>query len=161
MKLLFGQNEDVGQIVGDALGVIFHGPYEAIGFLDNAGYVRGGAIFNNYNGSNIEVTVYAPNMATRGMIRAVMHYVFVQLKCNRLTAKTRRSNKTAQKMLPRMGFSFETTLKQWYGADRKDDAVQYVLTRDDALGKWLNVSPRLSGLNVGNAGKMDTVQAGD
>lgn len=121
-----------------ALGTVFSGPYEAIGFLDDSGNLRGGALFNNYNGSNIEVSVYAPNMATRGMIRAVMHYAFVQLGCNRITARTRKDNKTAQKMLPRMGFKYEASLKLYYGQRSNDAAVLYVIDRETALKRWLN-----------------------
>jgi len=144
VKLLFGQNEYVGGIVGSALGVTFYGPYSSIGFLDDTGHVRGGAIFNNYNGSNIEVTVYAPNMATRGMIRAVMHYVFVQLGCNRMTARTRRNNKAAQKALPRMGFKYEATLQLYYGPGKNDAAVLYWIDRETAIERWLNGRPKLS-----------------
>ena len=157
MKLLFGQSEYVGGIVAQALGVVFSGPYEAIGFVDDAGKIRGGAIFNNYNGSNIEVTVYAKNIATRGMIRAMLHYVFVQLKCNRVSARTHRWNKTAQKMLPRMGFEYEATLKQYFGPEKRDDAILYRMDRKTALERWLSVSPSLSGLNVGNTTKVDAV----
>lgn len=138
MKLLFGQSEYVGQAMAVALGTVFSGPYEAIGFLDDSGNLRGGALFNNYNGSNIEVSVYAPNIATRGMIRAVMHYAFAQLGCNRITARTRKDNKTAQKMLPRMGFRYEASLKLYYGPRPNDAAVLYMIDRETALKRWLN-----------------------
>lgn len=136
MRLLFGQSEYVGQAMAGALGTVFAGPYEAIGFVDDAGRLRGGALFNNFNHSNIEVTVYAPNLATRGMIRAVMHYAFVQLGCNRMTARTRKDNKTAQKMLPRMGFKYEATLQLYYGPQKNDAAVLYWISRDEALKRW-------------------------
>jgi RimJ/RimL family protein N-acetyltransferase len=141
VKLLFGNDRYVAEIVGDALGIFISPPYTAIGFLDDAGSIRGGAIFNNYNQSNIEVTVYAKNIATRGMIRAVMHYVFVQLNCNRLTARTRKSNKVAQKMLPRMGFKYEATLQLYYGPDKNDAAVLYWIDRQTALERWLDGKP--------------------
>lgn len=138
MRLLFGHDEYVGQSMGVALNTVFHGPYVAIGFVDDAGALRGGALFNNYNRSNIEVTVYAPNIATRGMIRAVMHYAFIQLGCNRISARTRRDNKIAQKMLPRMGFKYEATLNQYYGPERKDAAILYWIDRATAMQRWLH-----------------------
>jgi RimJ/RimL family protein N-acetyltransferase len=138
VKLLFGQNEYVAGVVGDGLGVMFSGPYVAIGFLDDSGAVKGGAVFNNYNGSNIEVTVYAPRMAARGLIRAVLHYCFVQLGCNRLTARTRRNNKLAQKSLLRMGFAFEASLPLYYGPNKNDAAILYRMDRKTALKRWLN-----------------------
>jgi RimJ/RimL family protein N-acetyltransferase len=138
VKLLFGQDEYVAQAMGGALGVVFNGPYTAIGFVDDVGNLRGGALFNNYNGSNVEVSVYAPGLAARGLIRACMHYVFVQLGCNRMTARTRKDNRTAQKMLPRMGFKYEATLQLYYGPQKNDAAVLYWISRDDALKRWLH-----------------------
>lgn len=138
MRLLFGQDKYVADVVGFGLGVVFSGPYVAIGFMDDGGNVRGGAIFNHYNGSNVEVTVYAPKMAARGLIRAVLHYVFVQLKCNRLTARTRRDNKLAQKSLMRLGFKFEANLPLYYGPNKNDAAILYRMDRETALKRWLH-----------------------
>ena len=138
MRLLFGQDKYVAECVGYGLGTVFSGPYVALGFLDDTGTVRGGAIFNNYNGSNIEVTVYAPKMAARGLIRAVLHYAFVQLKCNRLSARTRKNNKLAQKSLLRMGFVSEAKLPLYYGPNKNDAAILYRMDRETALKRWLN-----------------------
>lgn len=138
MNFVFGQDEFIAKYVGDALGLVFSGPYVAIGFVDEAGTLRGGAVFNNYNKSNIDLTIYCPGVTTRGLIRVVMHYVFVQLKCNRMTGRTRLDNKNTQKLLPRLGFKYEATQKQYYGPDKNDAAVMYMIDRETAVKRWLN-----------------------
>lgn len=141
MRLIFGQDDYIAGFVSHYLGIAIVPPFTAIGFIDDAGQIRGGVVFNGFNRSNIDLTVYAPNVATRGAIRAVLHYVFIQLGCNRVTARTMRTNKTAQKMLPRLGFEFETISPQWFGPERADDAIVYRMTRKTALERWLNGLP--------------------
>ena len=138
MKLIFGHDEFIANAVGQALGVSIHPPYTAIGFADASEVIRGGAVFNNYNGSNIELTMFAPRAVTKGLIRAIVHYVFVQLECNRLSARTKRSNKPAQVMLPKIGFKWEANLKAYYGKEKSNDAVLFCLDRKTALSKWSN-----------------------
>lgn len=138
MRLLFGQSERVGGLLAGALDTVFTGPYEAIGFVDDENRLRGGVVFNNYNGSNIEISVYAPKMAARGLIRAVLHYVFVQLRCNRLTARTRKNNKLAQRSLARLGFTFEAALPLYYGPEKNDTAILYRMERNVAMNRWIN-----------------------
>ena len=87
----------------------------------------GGAVFNNWNGANIDLTIAMDAPPTRGIIRALQHYVFVQSGATRVSALTRRSNKRVQKLLPRLGFAFEGTRKRYFGPHRADDAFAYGL----------------------------------
>lgn len=138
MRLVFGQDDLIASEVGRALQTVIHPPYTAIGFADASNTLRGGAVFNNYNGSNIELTMFAPRAVTKGLIRSIVHYVFVQLECNRLSARTKRSNKPAQVMLPKIGFKYETTLKQYFGKEKSNDAVLFCLDSKTASERWLN-----------------------
>jgi hypothetical protein len=135
MRLLFGHDEAVAGFVGQGLGIVIHPPFTAIGIVSDDG-LSGGMVFNNFNGSNIDLTVYTVRPATRGVIRAAAHYVFIQLGCNRISATTRRSNKRACKAIVKLGFTYEATRKQWFGPNRADDGIAYVMTREQA-GKWL------------------------
>lgn len=138
MKLIFGYDDAIARIVGEGLGQTIHPPYTCIGVVDWRGNVKGGFVFNGFNGSNIEMTAWLDSALTRGLIRAVMHYAFIQLGCNRLSARTKRSNKPVQSMLPRAGLRYEATLKQYFGPEKKDDAILYCINRETALRKWLN-----------------------
>jgi RimJ/RimL family protein N-acetyltransferase len=65
-----------------------------------------------------------------------MDYAFVQLGCCRLTARTRRSNKPMRRMLPKMGFMYEGTMRRFYGPTRADDAFCYGMYPANAI-RWL------------------------
>jgi hypothetical protein len=133
--MLFGQDEAVAEYVGRMLGMVIHPPFTAIGFLRDGDLV-GGAVFNGYNGANIELTLYCPNVS-RGTIRGMVHYAFVQLGCIRVTAKTKRANKRACRNLNKAGFQFEAILRRFFGPQTADDAIVYRLDREIALPRWL------------------------
>jgi hypothetical protein len=135
--LVFGQDELVAQYVLGNLGLPLVPPYTAIGGTRDGQTLCIGAVFNQYNGSNIEITLYGPGALTRGAIRGVYHYAFDQLRVNRVSAKTRRSNKNMQRLLPRFGFKFEGISARYFGPEKADDAIRFVLFPDDAR-KWIN-----------------------
>lgn len=139
MRLLFGQDVYVADYVSAGLGLAIRPPYTAIGVISSSGSLVGGIIFHAYNGSVIEMTAYCPQSMKRGVIRGIAHYVFVQLGCNRLYARTRRNNRSMCKMFPKIGFSFKCVLEQHFGPEKKDDAVLYSIGKDVALQRWLNV----------------------
>lgn len=127
MRLVFKEDEKVASFVSDRIGHVISPPFVAIGMTADGKRYCGGAVFNNWNGSNIEITVAMDKPVSRGVIRALHHYVFVQSKATRVTAHTRRSNKKAQRVLPRLGFKFEGIAKRYFGPERQDDAICYVL----------------------------------
>lgn len=135
MRLLFGHDRSVADFVSDGLGIVISPPFVAIGIVDDD-KLRGGMVFDGYNGSNIEITLYAPGSLKRGIIRGGLHYVFVQSGVLRLSARTKRSNKAMCRILPRLGFKFEAVLPQYFGPQRGDDAVLYRMTREDAA-RWI------------------------
>jgi hypothetical protein len=138
MEFLFGEDEFVADYVSQQIGLSIHPPYTAIGFVNPDRGLFGGAVFNSYNGANIEITVYCPNVS-RGIIRAIVRYGFVQLGCLRMTAKTRRSNKRTCRVLPKIGFQFEAAQRNFFGPQKADDAIVYRLDRDVALSRWLGM----------------------
>ncbi len=136
MRLVFGRDDEVAAWTSQHLGMAIHPPYTAIGVEDEEGTPKGGVIFNDWNGSNLEITICGPGAMKRGIIRAVFHYAFIQAGANRLTAKTKRSNKLMCKMLPKFGFVFEAVLKRYYGVQRENDALVFRLDPATAL-KWM------------------------
>jgi len=129
-------HDEILDMVEQGLGIELHPPYIPFGMFRD-GELIGGVIFNEYNGANIEVTVYAPTGMKRGCIRDVMLYVFKDLKCTRLTARTKKSNAPVKKMLRGLGFVYEGTMLRYYGAGPGDSALFYRLDPENAE-RWLS-----------------------
>ena len=126
MKLIYGDDERVAAWVSERIDQPIIPPYVAIGAERNA-KLCGGAVFNNWNGANIELTLASERCLTRGTIGAIYRYVFVQSKATRVTIHTRRSNKVMRALAPRLGFVFEYTAPRFYGPSRQDDAFIFAL----------------------------------
>lgn len=138
MQVLFGHDEAVAQWAGAQLGVEFQQPYRAMGVLDDAGALKGATVFNDhYPGGNIEMTLVGPGVLSWRVQKAIVGFAFQACGASRLTAKTPFRNKKVRRMLPKAGFQFECVQKRYFGPERGDDALVYVLFRENA-GRWLN-----------------------
>jgi hypothetical protein len=113
------------------LGVKFSEPRIVRGFMTDKGEPLAAVLFNNYSGSNIDVSVVAERV-TRSVLRFVSSYVFNQLGCRRMTANIKKKNKHAREMALRCGFTFESIAKQFYPDD--DAAVYRMLNEGEK--KW-------------------------
>ena len=112
--------------------------YSAIAFLNELGEIKATAIFDSYNGANINIHIYGPACITRGNYRKVLDYVFNELKCTRMTAQIPRSNRKLLKTIPRLNFVFETVQKFYFGTNKEDDAITYRITPKEA-SKWIKI----------------------
>lgn len=133
MRIALGGDEHVAEFVGKKLGVAFHPPFTCMGVVDDEGLLIGGAVFNGYNGFNIDFSMYAPGMVNKRFMRAFFDYPFNQLGVLRLSARTRRANKRVCDLLTRLGFKFEGVADRYFGPQRRDDAMCYALHKDKAL----------------------------
>jgi len=139
MLVVTDNSEAIADFVGKKLKVTFWPPYLALGFSSEDRTKMAAVVFSDYNGSNIEATIYADKGgATRGVIRYVAQYVFGQLKCRRLTVRTKKRNKAVLKLAPRLGFKYETVLVRYYP---DDDAVVFRMLREDC--KWIKKDAKL------------------
>lgn len=137
MRVVLGGDDAVAAYVSAGLKVApIHPPYTAFGIQNDDGELIGGILFNHYNGANIEATVYGRSIANRTVIRAMLHFVFVQCRCTRLTVKTRRSNRLVQELAPRLGFVSEYVQPRYFGPTDDDDAFVFVLWPETAR-RWL------------------------
>ena len=133
---VLGQDKLVAEWVAKAIGEPIYEPYVAIGFVKNKKLV-GGCVFNGYNGFNIEMTcAFEPGIISRRVLDITFNYVFEQLKCLRLTVRTKRSNKKVCRIAQRIGFDYEATLKNYFGPSKRDDAILFRLTREFA-SRWM------------------------
>ncbi len=137
MMLVPGHDQEVAAWAGDQLGVHFVQPLSAVGVVDTSGSLVGASVFNDYYpGGNIEWTYVGAGSLRPKMLKDLAQYCFIQLAASRVTAKTRRSNKLVARLLIKAGFTFEVTQKRYFGPDKADDALVYVLRKEDAA-KWL------------------------
>ncbi len=138
MLVVFGRDDLVAAWVSHKTGDTFVPPYVGIGFTRDNQTLCAGALFTNWNGSNLEISLASDGGITRDNIRAVYRYAFLDCKANRLTAHTRRSNRAMRELLPRLGFSKEPegVMRKFYGPRRGDDAFVYAAFAD-TVRKWL------------------------
>lgn len=91
------------------------------------------AAFSHYTGSDIELSVAGdPGSGTKGFLRALFDYAFMQCGCVRCTVKTRASNLRAIKLAKRLGFQQEGVMRKGFG---DEDAVLFGLLKEDHYGK--------------------------
>lgn len=138
MSIVLGHDQTVANWAGEKFGVVFHPPYAAWGTIDRVGTLNGAVIFSDFvPGGNVEMTLVGVGAMRRGVFKQIAQHVFNGLGCSRLTARTRRSNTVARRMLPKAGFKFEGIQRAYYGSERGDDALIFALFREGAT-RWMN-----------------------
>ncbi len=127
--ILFGHDQTVAEWVSQKVKKPFHPPFTAIGVLNCEGTLIGGFVFNDYTGDSIEMSLAGGGVARRSVWKAILAYVFGQLKCSRLQIHTRRSNKMVKKLAPKLGFVCEGKARNFYGDN--EDGFVYSLVKSD------------------------------
>lgn len=132
--LLFGCDEPLAKWAGDRLGMVIAKPNTSIGVVHKSEIVAV-AVFNNLRHPNVEVTFVTSSSrwASKGAVRAILRYPFLQLQCKRLTAITEAKNQRARAFLCRLGFKEEGYHPDVFALD---DAVTYGLLLKDAA-RWV------------------------
>lgn len=126
------EGEAVLPFVESRLKTKIHPPCIVRGFVAENGRALCAVVFNDFNQSNIELTIVAdPAGVTRGVLRYIAGYVFGQLGCRRITIRTKKRNKHAIRMAHRFGFTFEMVCKRYFP---DDDAVVFRMFREDC--RW-------------------------
>ena len=133
-QILIGKDKYVIDWVASQLQEPVNGGI-GVGVVEN-NLLVGGMVFHDYNGSNIEMTCFGPGCLNRRILSWLFNYVFMELGCNRLSVKTKRSNKRVLKLANRLGFTYEATLKQFFGPDKNDDAILFKMDLISA-SRWM------------------------
>lgn len=127
MRLI--ENEAIAGFIEQKLQIKISPPYTAFGFVSDDDRPMCAALFNDFSGANIEMTIYAePGGISRQVLRYLANYVFVKNGCRRLTVRTKKRNKRVLQLAPRYGFKYECIAKHYF-AD--DDAVIFRMLRED------------------------------
>jgi len=89
----------------------------------------GGAMFNDYNGSNIclHQRMDSPYGMTKQLLRAVFEYAFVYLKVRRVTGVVLGKNQKAIDLNKKLGFEVEGVLRKYFLDDEGGDVVHMVM----------------------------------
>jgi RimJ/RimL family protein N-acetyltransferase len=96
--------------------------------------------WDHWTGFDIEVSIAAssPRWATRQTIATLMAYPFLQLKCQRMTAKVYKSNRRSRKFVEGIGFRHEGTHRH---AGRNFETIfTFGLTRAEYMERYLRGS---------------------
>lgn len=109
---------DVGQ---------FQAPYTAFGWAGADGEIVGGAVWNNWNGANVELSLAGRGAVSRQAFRDMAAFAFGQVGVRRITMHTRAGNLRLIDQAKRNGFAVEGHRKHFFP---DDDAVSLVLLRD-------------------------------
>ncbi|WP_284765369.1 GNAT family protein [Agrobacterium sp. CFBP2214] len=118
-------DERVLHFVSTSIGVSFVPPFTCMG-IDRDGEIVAGAIFNVFEGADVHVSI-AGHGWTRGFCEAVGDYVFGQLQCERMTAKTEKAE--IVRFAERLGGQVEGLLRNHFGPGR--DAFLVGILRDE------------------------------
>lgn len=147
MKIEYGTWKDEnGQIIANwhqTTGNVFVAPpYSAMCWTNDKNEIIASALFNDYNGFNIDAHICMPGTFSKQKIKDIFNYVFVFLKCTRLTAKPKRSNQMVVKLIERLDFIPEATLNEYWGLGSENDALVYVF-KSNNLETWINKYARI------------------
>ena len=124
-------------------GSAFVPPYSAVAWRDSGGDFRASAIFCNYTGSNIDIHLVVKSKPSIRILRDIMRYVFVQLKCRRLTAIVPESHTKLLRLVRGLGGEISGSLRNWTG--RAETGLIFSFYPEDAEkilnGRFTPTSP--------------------
>jgi len=127
-SILMGYDHDVAQWCWRAFN-LFPMPYNlALGIMDrdrnNA--LVGAAIFDQWNGHNIELSYYGPKTPTAGIVRMLARAA-LNFNVQRVSMRTSSLRGPLIKQLSKLGFEIESVERHFYGFERH--AVRMVIFR--------------------------------
>lgn len=138
-RLLFGHDAQVAAWVSQRLteyGGTGFGKCTAIGIFDGDGSrVIAGCVYFDYHEKlqtlGMAIASDSPMFATKGTIRALLHYPFEQLGVFKVWATTLHTNAKAERFLKKVGFVREGILRHQFGPKRH--AAFYGLIKPEYL----------------------------
>jgi hypothetical protein len=103
--------------------------YRAVGVVDAAAnQLVGAAIYQNYTGTNVDLSYYGQGTLTLGIVRSLAK-IAVHMGVARGTLVTSKRNKRFVRSLRKLGFELEGTQRCYYGHEdnTKNTAVRLVM----------------------------------
>lgn len=133
--IIYNQSDLMMLWASEKLGRSLIGPQRvAVGVIRDHELVAA-VVWSEFKWPDIHASIVStsPRWATRGHLREILHYPFIQLGCKRVTAVTDATNQSVRSFLCRIGFRQEGV---HVDANPTGDAVSYGLLAKDAA-RWL------------------------
>lgn len=137
MTLVIGYDEVVANWVKAQIphAVNGFGPCVAVGMAIDDMLIAG-VVYHEYRPAyksvQMSIAAVSPKWATKGNLRAIFAYPFLDLKVNRATAITPKRNRRARHLIEGTGFKLEGCARRGF---LSDDAVIYGMLRDEC--RWI------------------------
>lgn len=128
MRIVAGEDEIVRAWMGQKLGDVFREGL-TLGVFSNEGRLVGGILFQGYTGAAVDLGAVG-RVAFRRVFQAVGDMAFGHLGCVRVQCVTRASNRHVRRLLPRMKFKFEGTMRRHYG---DEDGLLFSMLKHEAI----------------------------
>ena len=109
----------LGRLDPDSQPKLVAGMYYALGVVNADNKIVAGIVYSNYSkmgsGGSIEIAVAAddPRWCQKGILRAWMHYPFIQQNCHIMIAMMKLRNKRVRKLASGLGFQVVGKVKHW------------------------------------------------
>lgn len=104
----------------------------AFGIVGDNGII-GAILFQNFNGTNVELSYYGMWTVSLGIVRVMARMVISEFDAARLTVVTAKKNRHLIRSLQKFGFRLEGVQRRYYGhADcARNTGVRLVLFREE------------------------------
>jgi RimJ/RimL family protein N-acetyltransferase len=132
ISFVYGHNDEVAKWTFETFKIDPWPVVMAVGLLKDQELI-GSFLFQEYNGSNAELSYYGKGSLTPRVVREIARAALIALRVNRLTVRTKRCNKHITKPIRKLGFRYEGVQRMFYGPFRRDDAVLFGLLKPDLV----------------------------
>ena len=114
----------------------------AYGIIGEDGVLKGAILFQNFNGTNVELSYYGPKTLSVSVIKTIARTVINEFHAARLTVVTSQRNRKLISRLNKMGFGIEGVQKRFYGHKdcRRNTGVRLVMF-SEKFAKYAGIEP--------------------
>lgn len=137
MKYDFSQDPEYLDIAADIIGIPGFDPERTytIAIFDDDCEFQAVVLYNSYKEMNVEMHIasVSPKWATKGVLKVLFTYPFLELGVQHITAAVRENNHKARDMVGRIGFKQEGELRQFYDTGESD--ILYGMIKDEC--RWI------------------------
>ena len=140
--LIIGEDEKVAAWAFSSFSLIPTHINMGLGIVDASPKLVGAVLFQNFNGTNIELSYYGPRTLSPGIVRTIARIVSLEFNAARVTVITSKKNKRLMRALQRFGFRLEGSQRRYFGKRdcSRSTGVRFVMFREevDKIAKLLN-----------------------
>ena len=117
-RLIYNASKEVAVWAGHKLGTDFRSPFFALGILDKHGHLVGAVIYNDFEFSNVEMTIIWPEgFGFRHVAKEVFAYAFDHLNCRRISLTIPEKHTETIRHAQKWGWQIEGIKRDYYSDD--------------------------------------------